>query len=416
MKHAGYDRKVLITFDIVGSYFIDFFYNDLFLKAKELHRVGKSKSITDAYRNCIVWYMKGIADTPKTYIDVMKKLSAYYLREYYKNAAQATIATLPEFENRILSQFVPPEYFADFTSADKENVLHEIIIRAVNSLGEIVLGTEMLGRIIDDHLNGLNIQSLQEQMVNVLVDLREGYYSKFVSDVSKSNGNKTVSIDQFKKLKAAYAAEVSTRVNLETERDKVIHLLNAALQKINSLEGELATLKAKTAETAIMPQPSNRNSPGSIATQSGLTMSALMTRSSPQRVTLVEDSTAITLPPLPPPVAVTVGKLPFENAIEDDIRSHVAAAVADLGPPKRTRGKKTAPVTPAPVPKPVVSATATPAPVESSESEGESEAESDSSAESGDDSAEVRRKRQEGIKARLNATAVITDDDPGFGN
>jgi hypothetical protein len=231
---SKYDRKALETFDIIGCYFIDLFYNDLFLKAKHAFSTGHSKSLTDTYRTHIIWFMRGIAEKPKSYIEVMKKLL-----EYYNGVTKTITSTLNELENKILSQFIPPEYYQDFTNANKEKVLHDTIIRAVNQLGEITLEANMLGKIIDDHMNQGNIQMLQEKMTDIFISLREEYYSKFVDEISKTNGNKTVSRDQFKKLKAEYAEEIKRRVTAESERDRAVQLLQVSLKKISELEEAL---------------------------------------------------------------------------------------------------------------------------------------------------------------------------------
>jgi hypothetical protein len=229
-----YDRKVLETFDLIGCYFIDLFYNDLFLKSKHAFTTGHSKSLTETYRSHIIWFMRGIDEKPKNYIEVMKKLL-----DYYNSATKTITSTLSELEHKILCQFIPTEYYQDFTNANKEKVLHDIIIRAVNQLGEIALEPVMLGKIIDDHMNQGNVQLLQEKMTDIFIILREEYYSKFVNEISKASGNKTVSIEQFKKLKSEYAEEIKRRIGIESERDRAVQLLQVSLKKIAELESQL---------------------------------------------------------------------------------------------------------------------------------------------------------------------------------
>lgn len=226
-----YDRRVLATFDIIGCHFIDTVYNDLFLKAKHQFSIGNAKSLTDVYRSYVIWYMQSVSEKPKNYIEIMKKFL-----EYYNTQTNTVTATLSDLENKILSQFIPPEYYQDFNNANKEKTLYSIIIKAINQLGEIVLEADMLGRIIDDHLNPINVQILQEKMTDVFISQREEYYSKFVNEISKNNGNTTVSREQFKKLKSAYAEEVKKRIAAEADRDKALQLLQASLKRISELE------------------------------------------------------------------------------------------------------------------------------------------------------------------------------------
>lgn len=237
-KHRNYDRRILMTFDIIGSYFIDVFYNDLFLKAKDALKNGRAKSLTDAYRNNVITYMKGVAENAQVYVGLTTKL-----HQYYHTMAKHNTTTLSDFEDRILSQFIPPEYYGDFTNKNKETALREIIVKAVNQLAEIVLEPRMLGKIIDDHLNETNVSWLQETVIDIFISQREEYFTRFVNEISKTNGNATVSRDMFKKLKSAYVDETKKRISAETDRDRAISLLRGSMEKITEQSNTISKLE-----------------------------------------------------------------------------------------------------------------------------------------------------------------------------
>ena len=394
-----YDRKVLATFDLIGCYFIDLFYNDLFLKAKHQFTTGGAKSLTDVYRSHIVWYMRGIAEKPRNYIEIMKKLLEYYNRE-----TNTVTATLAELENKILSQFIPPEYYQDFNNADKEQTLHCIIIRAINQLGEVVLEAQMLGRIIDDHLNPANVQLLQERMTDIFISQREEYYSKFVNEISKNNGNSTVSRDQFKKLKAAYAEEMKKRVAAETDRDKAVQLLQAALGKISELEAEMKELKERKIATPqriyspvkapVKIESPARNAASNVVGSVGLKLSDLTID---DRMLGTIDTSADSAKSNISDVVETMPRAD-RNTTDRNFREVSDRNTTDRNTSDRTKNAKVTMVE------------------ESSEEKGDNTEDSAESEESGEDSEEVHRRQKAALLNKTSDLSLGLDDDPGFGN
>jgi hypothetical protein len=356
----SYDRKVLETFDVLGCYFIDLFYNDLFLKAKHAFTTGHAKSLTETYRSHVIWFMRGIAEKPRNYVDVMKKLL-----EYYNHETKTITSTLSELENKILCQFIPSEYYQDFTNTNKEKVLHDIIIRAINQLGEVVLEPAQLGRIIDDHMNQGNVQLLQEKLTDIFILQREEYYSKFVDEISKANGNKTVSRDQFKKLKAEYASELKRRITAEFERDRAVALLEASLKKIAELEQNLGR---QPTETSPQKLPARIITPQRVVTPQkkieSLQPATPVRTHTPIRNDTVEPSQLTKLKPIIENVGVKLSDLTLDSALNP------------------------------------------------ADTESKSEETDDSDESLSEDSEEMHKKQRRALLEKMQ----VDDDDPGFGN
>lgn len=393
-----YDRKVLATFDLIGCYFIDTVYNDLFLKAKHQFTIGGAKSLTDVYRSYVIWYMQGVSEKPKNYIEIMKKFL-----EYYNKQTNTVTATLAELENKILSQFIPPEYYQDFNNANKEQTLHSIIIKAINQLGEVVLESHMLGRIIDDHLNAANVQILQEKMTDIFISQREEYYSKFVNAISKNNGNTTVSRDQFKKLKDAYAEEVKKRVAAEADRDKALQLLQASLKKISELEANNNVSAGSISAGSI--SAGNVGTNNVVYPTDGAVAYTKEKQNTPQRVytptrnvTPVRNVTQNTTPVRKPDINSSQSVKSPQNTVGSvglklsdlTIDDHMLAGVtkSEAAPTEEERP-------------------------EISEEAGDNTEDSD---ESGDDSEEIHKKQKAALSNRNAEFTLGLEDDPGFGN
>src|SRR5271169_5796594 len=96
MDKRNYDRQVIGLFDTLGCFFVDIFYNDLYLKAKGSVKEGKFGSVTDAYRANILNYMNGIK-LRELYTGVVKKL-----HEYYQRVTGFSSLVFVDFEDKVL--------------------------------------------------------------------------------------------------------------------------------------------------------------------------------------------------------------------------------------------------------------------------------------------------------------------------
>lgn len=239
MNRENYDPKALSTFDIIGSYFVDIFYNDLYLKARDRVKEGRYSSITEAYKANVVNYMHGIKKK-EPYMQVCR-----LLHEYYQRVTVYSTLTFGDFEVRILSQFIPPEYFNLFTEGDKDSNLCAIITRTVQEFGERVLAPEGLRRIIDDHSNQKNVELLQDIIVDILKIQREEYYVQFAKKINQRSGK--VSEEIVVTLKAKIVEETRKRCTAEQDRDRALNIIKQLVQKISDLENDIIRMKTSTA-------------------------------------------------------------------------------------------------------------------------------------------------------------------------
>ena len=231
MERSNYDRTTISVFDTVGSFFVDVFYNNHYLFSRDMVKSGRATSITDAYRSTIVNYMSGISSRKDLYITVAKSL-----HEYYQKSSGFGSIVFSDFEDKFLSQFIPPEYYRDFTERIKDNTLHEIIICTVNEFGAAILGKDFLRRVIDDHLNTNNVTFLQDRIVDIFIIQRENYYSKFVQEISKSNSDNTVTKQLVEKLKQEFVTEKKRRCEAESDRDRALNIISQLVARVTNLE------------------------------------------------------------------------------------------------------------------------------------------------------------------------------------
>jgi len=243
MSRHNLDPKTISVFDTISSYFIDVFYNNHFSLARDLLRQGKAPSITDAYRKIVQDYMSGIAQRADLYTVAAKKLHAYYQSVNNYGSIQ-----LCDFEDRVLVQFIPGEYYRSFTAAQKDSALRKIIIHLVQSLGTAILQPDTFKEIIDDHQNGRNVTFLQDYMVDNLAMLRDTYHAKFTKQIAQSNAPDGIGKEAVTALKKAYVAEKKKLCETQAELERAKEIIKQLYAKLTSVTKTAEELRARVAE------------------------------------------------------------------------------------------------------------------------------------------------------------------------
>jgi len=130
-KHSNrlsYDKKILSRFEIIGAYFVEIFYNNLYnsalrkFKASAPDDVRNSKSLTEEYKHLLGVFYNGIKE--KEYYEKSIKGILEYYREYTKFST----ISLHDFIDEIIRQFIPDEYFKVLGDSDKHFFLNKIIV------------------------------------------------------------------------------------------------------------------------------------------------------------------------------------------------------------------------------------------------------------------------------------------------
>ena len=231
-------EHTLAQFDIVGCFFINKFYSHLYQLAGTKLASGEAKTLTDAYRDLIVSYVRGI-NQPTIYLQTLKELI-----HYWSQLTTGLQTTITEFEDKILIEFIPPEYFRDFTSRDRETILQKIIFDAVSTLANECVKINMLSKIIDRHGDESNVTLLQRKMVDHFASIRNVYFEKFVQEISKSNRDSSSQLVEA--LKQECAQLVRRCSEAEAQRDKLQKMLTIALDKMDELKKSMVVQSAVT--------------------------------------------------------------------------------------------------------------------------------------------------------------------------
>ena len=256
MNRENYDPKVISTFEIIGSFFVDAFYNDLYLKAKDKVKLeSRSRSLTDAYKYYIEAYMYGIKSNKEHYSGVIKNLHKYYqVNTRYFNGG----LVFSDFENKILSQFIPPEYYQHLNEREKDSSLCMIITETICNFGVKVCDIRYLSLIIDDHKNEMNVRVFQDIIIDVMIMIREKYFNLFAKKIHQKNDK--VPIEIVEKMKEALQLEIKRRCKAEEDLERTLNIIKQLTCKIN----EFSVPKSETKPKEVPSQNNTRKAKKSI--------------------------------------------------------------------------------------------------------------------------------------------------------
>jgi hypothetical protein len=234
---AKHTEKTIIILDIIGSFFVHTFYNDVYIKSENSVKVGNKISITSVYKGNIQIYMNAIKN------EKVAERIVSMIHSYYQNKIGYFISFV-DFEDKILCEFIPAEYYESFDSKNKDKTLYNIIKQTVSKFCAEILKKENILTIIDDHYNVNNVAIFQETILNIFMELRDEYHLKFVRE---SIGNKgSFDATTVNKLRQALVDEKKARMRLEKDKEKLTQAILLLNERLNNAQ--------KPRETPVYPR------------------------------------------------------------------------------------------------------------------------------------------------------------------
>lgn len=166
-QFANYDKRLISILEVVGSHFVDIYFNHVYNSSQTKLKAGGS--LTDEYTRQIRAYITGVKTDEQLYRTVIQGL-----HRYFQNATRFSALSFTDFVERIVSQFIPPEYYGQFKTQEKDETLGSIVADLVSGLGVYISSSDMLRRVIDEHnLNtNVTIRMLQDQAITILLNKR----------------------------------------------------------------------------------------------------------------------------------------------------------------------------------------------------------------------------------------------------
>ena len=209
MSYSSQDPKIISVFEIVAGYFVDCFFNHVWHSART--NVAAGSSLTDEYVRRIQAFVTGTKSDSRCYSEVVQGV-----HHYFTGTTRYTALSFSEFVDRIVGVCVPPEYFRQFSAADKDELLSSVICDLVANLAASATKPDMLRRIIDNHTAtpDVTVRMLQDAGVGALVAKRAALHNKFLHKMGQARD--TVSLDVVEDMKNALRRLVREKSEAES--------------------------------------------------------------------------------------------------------------------------------------------------------------------------------------------------------
>ena len=225
---SGLDKTTHSIFEIIGSYFVDTYFNHIYNAARL--NVKDGNSLTDTYVASVNAYTVGIQQNKDCYADVVRGVFTYFT-----SVTRFSAISFPSFVNRMTEVCVPADQFKSLSDEERDTILCVMLTDLVSNLSVCATHPDMLKKIIDEHVknSSVTIRMLQDTAVDILATKRSLLYNKFMGKVAQARTNVSPLVVENMKLKihelVAQNCKLSARLSEAAEREKkllkVIELL-----------------------------------------------------------------------------------------------------------------------------------------------------------------------------------------------
>lgn len=247
LDRSQYSKKSLDTFEILAAYFIDIYYNHLFIEGKKLRTNKSVTSITEGYKHALNAFIQGI-ENPKSYKKILVGIHSFFLSSGF------TSISFPDCIEKITEEFIPKDYYASVSKQQKISIL-KLIIGQANKVFIERLVKNFLKLVIDTHSDADNIRVLQDVFIDILMIERENIYHRFISTQTKNDraAPQTALVEAMQNEIKKLCGEKFELKKLTTSLKKIIinkeNNIRNNLDEINNFKYEIDDLKKKLSRT-----------------------------------------------------------------------------------------------------------------------------------------------------------------------
>jgi len=223
-----YEQSTLSKFDIIGSYFVNLFYNEFYSKANTLKLNGTYNNTTEAYKSILGSYLDFIKK-PEYFKQIIKGIHAYCI-----STTRYTTMSHKDCIDFMVNEFIPQKLWNSIRENQKNKLFHESINHSINIFTTEIISNHLV-MIIDNHSHQENITILQDLFLKIILLEKDKIYSKFLNPES----NNTISIELFKTKVMELINDKKDLSVLNNKLTKNIEMLNKLTEKNNSIIVEL---------------------------------------------------------------------------------------------------------------------------------------------------------------------------------
>ena len=171
---SNYGQKTLETYEIISAYYVDIFYNHLYIEAKKLKVNKNVASITEGYKHALNAFLKSLDNA-----DLYKK-NISGLHHFFITLGFSSL-TFSKCIDNITKEFIPTDYFASLSSSQKMGILKTVISNTSRNFIKKIVESYMV-KVIDNHADKENVRLLQDDFIECLILERETFFQKFIGE------------------------------------------------------------------------------------------------------------------------------------------------------------------------------------------------------------------------------------------
>jgi len=283
-----YGNNTITRFDIVGSFFVNLFYNELFKKSNSLKQQTLDKSATDIYKELLVAY-SDFTTREEFFKQSVKGIHAYVI----SNTNQIDM-THKECIDFIVKEFVPDKIFISLRDVQKSKIFHDtmssvvkkFIAKLISKYIKIIMDYRDLpsdssfGKSSKSELDYSTI--LQNEFLDIICQEKDKVYSKFITTNSKDTISLELHRNKIKSIMSIMSSkndEIENQKNIIKKTADVIKKLRSKIEEKNilvkQLENKINSLESKLKATVIK----QKIKPSTIAAKSNRLLSIDTTNS-----------------------------------------------------------------------------------------------------------------------------------------
>jgi hypothetical protein len=188
-----YDQSTLSKFDIIGSYFVNLYYNEFYIKSKNLKFDSVYNNITEGYKNVLSSYLE-FTKKAEFFKQIIKGIHTYCI-----STTRYTTMTHKECIDFMVYEFVPSNLWSALRENQKNKLFHESIVNCITIFTEKIISNH-LHIIIDHRDQPENITILQDLFLSIILFEKDKIFSKFLNPNNKDSNHLELFRDKIKSI------------------------------------------------------------------------------------------------------------------------------------------------------------------------------------------------------------------------
>lgn len=179
------DKTTRTHMNIISSYVVDLFYNQIYISAKNEKDKGNYSSITAGYKNIMLIFSQCIDSTKPKYKKVRYNAVVNGIRNYFELYTNRDVASMPKFIDYIVNTFVPKDFRSGLSHVERRKILRKIIVTPITTFVKEICKNYM--QEIIDNRSEESVLILTNAMIYILNDIRDEIYMSFSSTAGHVN-------------------------------------------------------------------------------------------------------------------------------------------------------------------------------------------------------------------------------------